>query len=283
MRRDGMGEDRGDRPFDPDSLRRHFDRPEVVTVYLFGSTAAGSAHRLSDLDLAYLGTSAEAEDRVFDVLYEALQGDLGEGSFDLVPLRRAPLHMQFAIATEGKPLLVRDPIRAEDFEARAITHYLDFKPHRDRYFGEEYLEVVAGRRKVEERIARIRRYQRDLEEFARTPREALRANRERQYAVLHAMQNAIEACIDIASHVVSADRLGAPADHAHLFALLEGNRVISSTVAESMRQMTRFRNRIVHLYWDVDLDLVHEYLTQRLGDFDAFLAAVEEYLGRSPA
>jgi uncharacterized protein YutE (UPF0331/DUF86 family) len=47
-----------------------------------------------------------------------------------------------------------------------------------------------------------------------------------------------------------------------------------------MRQMARFRNRIVHLYWDVDLDLVYAYLTGRLADFDAYLAAIEAYLGR---
>lgn len=137
MRRDiGAGNDRPDRSFDLESLRKPFDRPEVVNVYLFGSAANGSAHRMSDIDLAYLGVSAESEDRVFDDLYEALQAEVGEGNFDLVPLRRAPLHLQFAIATEGKSVLVRDPIRAEDFEARAIARYLDFRFHRDRYFAE---------------------------------------------------------------------------------------------------------------------------------------------------
>ncbi len=140
--------------------------------------------------------------------------------------------------------------------------------------------MVADRRKIEDRIDRIRRLKRDLEEFGRIPREAFRANRERQYAVLHAMQNAIEGCIEIASHIVSADRLGAPSDYAHLFALLEENGVLPSPVAEAMRQMARFRNRIVHLYWDVDLDLVYGYLTGRLGDLDSYLAAIEQYLGR---
>ena len=140
--------------------------------------------------------------------------------------------------------------------------------------------MVVNRRIVEERVDRIRRFRSDLEEFGRIPREAFRANRERQYAVLHAMQNAIEGCIEIASHIVSADRLGAPADYAHLFSLLEENHVIPSTVAEAMRQMARFRNRIVHLYWDVDLDLVYAYLTSRLGDFDSYLAAIEEYLAQ---
>ena len=140
--------------------------------------------------------------------------------------------------------------------------------------------MVADRRKVEDRIDRIRRFSTDLEEFGRIPREDFRANRERQYAVLHAMQNAIEECIEIASHIVSADRLGAPTDYAHLFSLLEENRIIPASVAEAMRQMARFRNRIVHLYWDLDLDLVYEYLTGRLGDFDPYLAAIEKYLGK---
>jgi uncharacterized protein YutE (UPF0331/DUF86 family) len=139
--------------------------------------------------------------------------------------------------------------------------------------------MVADRRKVEDRIDRIRRFQRDLAEFGRITREDFRTNRERQYAVLHAMQNAIEACIEVASHIVSTDRLGAPKDNAHLFSLLEEHRVVPAKVAEAMRGMARFRNRIVHLYWDVDLDLVHAYVTERLGDFDAYLAAIEESLG----
>lgn len=139
--------------------------------------------------------------------------------------------------------------------------------------------MVADRRRIEDRIDRIRSIRKDLEAFGRIGREAFRANRERQYAVLHAMQNAIEGCIEIASHIVSADRLGAPTDYAQLFSTLEEHRVISSAVAESMRQMARFRNRIVHLYWNVDLDLVYGYLTERLGDFDSYVTAVEKYLG----
>jgi predicted nucleotidyltransferase len=135
MRKDrGANENLSGERFEPESLRRHFDRPEVAAVYLFGSMATPSPHGLSDIDLAYLGTDGAAEERVFDDLYDALQREQGEGAFDLVPLRRAPLHLQFAIATEGRPVFVRDPILAEAFGARAIARYLDFKDCRDRYF-----------------------------------------------------------------------------------------------------------------------------------------------------
>jgi uncharacterized protein YutE (UPF0331/DUF86 family) len=132
---------------------------------------------------------------------------------------------------------------------------------------------------VEDRIDRVRRYARDLHDFSRISRDAFRSNRERQYAVLHAMQNAIEACLEIASHIVSADKLGAPRDYAGLFTMLEQHQILPTPVADQMRQMARFRNRIVHLYWDIDLDLVYTYLTQRLDDFDQYLAHIETYLG----
>jgi predicted nucleotidyltransferase len=115
-------------------LRGVFDRPGISAVYLFGSSSRGSTHPLSDVDVAYLGTNSETEDQLFDSLYESLQRLLGEGNFDLVPLRRAPLYLQFHVAMEGRLLLARDAIAVEAFSARAIARYLDFKPYREAYF-----------------------------------------------------------------------------------------------------------------------------------------------------
>ena len=120
--------------FDLHAVAECFDRPDVLVVYMFGSIAAGSENPLSDLDLAYLGIDSEAEDAAFDEVYEALQRTVGEGRFDLVPLRCAPLHLQYQVATEGRRLACRDARAAERFEARAIVRYLDFKPYRNAYF-----------------------------------------------------------------------------------------------------------------------------------------------------
>ena len=111
-----------------------FARPGIVAVYLFGSRTAENITPLSDIDLAYLGTDRQTEDTLFDPLYEALQGVLGEGNFDLVPLCQAPLHMQFHVAMEGTLLINRDPMAVENFTARALVRYLDFKPYREAYF-----------------------------------------------------------------------------------------------------------------------------------------------------
>lgn len=131
---------------------------------------------------------------------------------------------------------------------------------------------------VRERTARIRRYLRDLRDMADIALDAFRANRERQYAVLHALQLSIEASIEIGTHICSADSLGVPASYAETFDLLQQAGVVNPELAARLRAMARFRNRIVHFYWEVDLEEVYRILASRLGDFDDYLAAIERYL-----
>ena len=120
--------------------------------------------------------------------------------------------------------------------------------------------MVADKEIVQERIARIRRYVIDLRDFAQITPEEFKRNRERQYAVLHALQLAIEASIEIGTHICSADALGVPNSYAETFNYLETARVLDTALAERLRTMARFRNRLVHFYWEVDLDEIHRIL-----------------------
>jgi len=138
--------------------------------------------------------------------------------------------------------------------------------------------MVADVEIVRERSGRIQRYVRDLRSMADISPDAFRQNRERQYAVLHALQLAVEASIEIGTHICSADGLGIPASYAETFDLLEKGGVIDRPLATKLRAMARFRNRIVHFYWEVDLDEVYRILKEHLCDFDEYLTAIEYYL-----
>lgn len=139
--------------------------------------------------------------------------------------------------------------------------------------------MVADVEIVRDRESRIRGYVRDLRIFAEISETDFLENRERQYAVLHALQLAIEASVEIGTHICAADNLGIPASYAEAFDRLAQARVIDAPLADMMRKMARFRNRIVHLYGQVDLRQVYGLLQHHLGDFDTYLAAVERYLG----
>ncbi|MHC5024962.1 MAG: type VII toxin-antitoxin system HepT family RNase toxin [Planctomycetota bacterium] len=138
--------------------------------------------------------------------------------------------------------------------------------------------MLADTEVVRDRINRIRKYVRELRVFSEISLESFRQNTERQYAVLHALQMAIEACIEIGTHICAADSLGVPSSYAETFQFLEHGGCLTADLASDLRAMARFRNRIVHFYWEMDPDQVYLILRDRLGDFDRYAKAIEEYL-----
>ena len=52
---------------------------------------------------------------------------------------------------------------------------------------------------------------------------------------------------------------------------------------EQLRQMAGLRNRLVHLYWEIDDELIYQYIQANLIDFDEFIKKVLEFLKRATA
>ena len=101
--------------------------------------------------------------------------------------------------------------------------------------------------------------------------------KERRF-VEHTLQLAIQAALDVASHIVSDERLGEPRTSRELFDLLEGAGRLPADLASSLRRMTGFRNVLVHGYDEVDLAIVRDILEHRLTDLERFVALVHARL-----
>lgn len=78
--------------------------------------------------------------------------------------------------------------------------------------------------------------------------EALRSDVREERFVEHTLQVAIQAALDVASHIVSDDRLGEPETNRELFDLLAGAGRIAQPLAATLRDMAGFRNVMVHGY-----------------------------------
>ena len=75
-----------------------------------------------------------------------------------------------------------------------------------------------------------------------------------------AFQAAIESCTDIAAHIVSVYQLGHPQDSRDVYRFLVKAGYLDMSFGEAMMAMVGFGNRIVHLYWDMDVERLHQYL-----------------------
>ena len=85
---------------------------------------------------------------------------------------------------------------------------------------------------------------------------------------------AIECCIDIANHVIASEGYRIPKDNADSFVVLVEEGILPAESEKLFRAMARFTNRLVHLYWDVDDELVYTYMQESVEDIDRFARAV---------
>jgi uncharacterized protein YutE (UPF0331/DUF86 family) len=129
---------------------------------------------------------------------------------------------------------------------------------------------------VQKKLATIETSVTDLRRLARP--ELLDSDIKERRFVEHTLQLAIQAALDVASHIVSDDRLGEPATNRQLFELLERAGWLPPQLAGSMREMAGFRNVLVHGYDVVDLGVVRDVLGHRLEDLHDFVAAIRSRL-----
>jgi uncharacterized protein YutE (UPF0331/DUF86 family) len=97
-------------------------------------------------------------------------------------------------------------------------------------------------------------------------------------AVERSLHVAVEACLDIARHLIAREGFRFPQDYQDAFRILAEEHIVSRSLLPSLIELARFRNLIVHDYAKIDDAKVYQILKTRLGDFDAFADAVRVYL-----
>jgi uncharacterized protein YutE (UPF0331/DUF86 family) len=90
----------------------------------------------------------------------------------------------------------------------------------------------------------------------------------------------IEACIDIAQHMISDEGFREPSGYRDTFTVLAEQGVLRKEDLEKFENIASFRNLIVHYYERVDDAVVYGVFKENLSDFDLFVDRIIEYLER---
>lgn len=109
---------------------------------------------------------------------------------------------------------------------------------------------MVDRELVLRKAAALEGYLGELEQFQSIDLEAYRAEWKTQRVVERSMHLAIEVCLDLGDHR-DAD-------------------ILDASLSQSLMQMARFRNLLVHDYARIEPEKVLTILRGHLGDLDAF-------------
>ena len=93
------------------------------------------------------------------------------------------------------------------------------------------------------------------------------------------LQIAIQACIDIANHIVAALGLERPAkETTEAFYSLAKEKIIPDDFVNTMVKITGYRNVLVHGYLEVNRHETYLNIQKRLPDLSKFAKYIEEFL-----
>jgi uncharacterized protein YutE (UPF0331/DUF86 family)/predicted nucleotidyltransferase len=246
----------------------------IVTAYLFGSFARGTARPDSDIDIAVL--YANAPEPTLNGQPFHLEGELervAERAVQVINLHSAPIDLVHRVLQDGKLLVDINRALRIAFEVRARNEYFDMEPALRQYRGHHRKEMT-DIDLIDKKLGQIETYVKELHTLAR-PAEILHDVRERRFAE-HTLQIAIQAALDIASLMVSDDRLGEPSSNRALFELLEQHGWIDGMLAMTLKNMVGFRNLVVHGYAAVDPRLVKDVVENHVDDLLLFVAAIRQ-------
>ncbi|HAZ28127.1 TPA: DUF86 domain-containing protein [Candidatus Acetothermia bacterium] len=137
----------------------------------------------------------------------------------------------------------------------------------------------------EDRVRRlageIRRAVARLKELGEIPKTEFLADPHRVASAKYHFIVGIEAAVDLGNHIISKNSLGTPDDYGHIFRILGEAGVVPQEFATELANMARFRNRLVHIYWEVDEAEVYRLLSAGVTDLEKFLSLLRESLGNT--
>ena len=134
---------------------------------------------------------------------------------------------------------------------------------------EKMISLVSEFRKSASRLQKLKEVRR--EEFLKDPDKI--GSAKYQFIV------AIESSIDMCNHIISRNGYRVPEDYGDTFKVMAEQGAFDQSFTEQLVKMAKFRNRLVHLYWEIDDALIYSILEDHLGDLKRFLNSIALFLG----
>jgi uncharacterized protein YutE (UPF0331/DUF86 family) len=119
-----------------------------------------------------------------------------------------------------------------------------------------------------------------LESLTEMSLEELLSDEDSQDIARSRLLIAIEAAINTCYHIVAKRLKKVPSEYGQCFKILGEEDLLSPDLAERLILMCKFRNRLVHLYWDVDYSVVYDIIHHSLPDLKQYIKEIEEDIER---
>jgi len=136
-----------------------------------------------------------------------------------------------------------------------------------------------NREVLQTRISYIEDSLRSLERFKGMPYEEFHSNSDNFRISFYDLHRALEAVMDIGSHILSRIPGARPSSYKDIPRLLEKHKIIPADFAgDSLTKMAGYRNRMVHFYGEITEREIFDIIQEELADFLTFITYISAIL-----
>ncbi|HCI04762.1 TPA: DUF86 domain-containing protein [Patescibacteria group bacterium] len=104
-------------------------------------------------------------------------------------------------------------------------------------------------------------------------------NRKSNIAALkYYLLQAIEAVGGVCVHVAAKKLNKGVSGFGECFELLGEEKILNNGLAQKMKKMSKFRNKLIHRYWEMEDKKILEYARKDITDFGDFMRSIDKIL-----
>jgi len=128
------------------------------------------------------------------------------------------------------------------------------------------------------KLEQLGEYVSTLREYQSYEIEEVRGNRTLRGAIERYMEVSLACMIDICEMIISSERLKRPDTYREAILILGQYDILPIAFAEKLAPAAGFRNVLVHMYTDINLEKLYSHLQNDIDDLELFAEYIAKYL-----
>jgi len=134
------------------------------------------------------------------------------------------------------------------------------------------------KQKIKQRISEIRESLKEIKRLVSIDEKEFWSKKENIAAVKYYLLQAIESTGSICVHIAAKKFNRGISFFGECFEVLEKEGFLDKKLSIELRKMVKFRNKLMHRYWEVENKNILEYTKEDLKDFEDFIKAIKKLL-----
>jgi len=131
---------------------------------------------------------------------------------------------------------------------------------------------------IQLRIDIIEKNVRELELIVNEGFDKFSGSFRNELAAKQALLESIEACVDIANHIIAVKAFRRPTEYKDVFKVIEEEKLIKKEFSLRLQEMAQFRNLLVHRYAGIETEKIFKIMKEDVKDVKDFVRVVLKFV-----